>query len=132
VVGMNTDIFAAVRACSEALLAGAVLQIDGVTAGNGSVIDWRAVKSGETMQEGCDAFDTAQLFVAIVGTVAALETVIAPAEAPTITAFCETANGGRRRSFEFEGFKIMVEPHEDDAAQAAFTARLASLLAVSR
>jgi hypothetical protein len=49
-----------------------VLQIEGVSAGRGIVIDWREVKSGETLQTDADAFDTAQLFVALVGVTVAL------------------------------------------------------------
>ncbi len=43
-----------------------------------------------------------------------------------IHAFMEQANGGRLRSFEFGGFKVMVQAHEDDASQAAFVAKLAA------
>jgi hypothetical protein len=63
--------FAVVQAVAVALLSGLVLHAADVTAGNGSVIDWRAVKSGETVQEGADAFDTALLFVSLVGEEAA-------------------------------------------------------------
>jgi hypothetical protein len=58
--------FDTVRACALALLSGTVLQADAVSAGRGSVVDWRTVRSGETLQTDGDAFDTAQLFVALV------------------------------------------------------------------
>ena len=130
-----TDTFAAVRACSIALLSGAVLQSVGVSAGNGIVIDWRTVKSGETLTTHADAFDTAQLFVSLVGpeaALAAIDEVFPPALEgtpimPRIYAFMQTACGGRLRSFDIGDFKVMVEAHEDDAAQAAFTERLAGL-----
>lgn len=133
---MSDDTYAAVRACSIAILAGAILQIDQVSAGNGKVIDWRTVRSGETVQADASAFDTAQLFVALVGPAAALCAVernrnVAPAPpvrvAPTVHAFAQASNGGRRRTFQASGFTIVIEPHEDDAAQAAFAGRLASL-----
>lgn len=132
------DTFEAVWACSLALLSGAVVQAGGVTAGNGLVVDWREVRSGETVQDGGDPFDTAQLFVALVGAECALACVDgAPAlhfEAPPvrITAFSANEYGARRRSFDAEPFRVIVEPHEDDAAQAAFTARLATLAAGAR
>ena len=59
--------FPAVRICTLAIFRGAVLQASGISAGRGTVIDWRSVKSGETIAEGADAFDAAQLFVALVG-----------------------------------------------------------------
>lgn len=70
--------FAAVRACALVLLTGAVLQVEDVTAGGGMVVDWRTVRSGETLVIDADPFDTAALFVVMVG-VAALDDV---AEAP--------------------------------------------------
>ncbi len=130
--------FEAVRACAIAFLAGKILQVDDVSAGNGIVITWRTVRSGETLQVGADAFDTAQLFVAIAGPEAALRAValdrdIEPAPpvrvAPRVHAFAQTANGGRRRTFDVGDFTVVVEPHEDDAAQARFTERLAALCA---
>ncbi len=57
-----------VQACAVALLQDRVLHASGVTAGYGKVVDWREVKSGETLLEGADAFDTARSFVAMVGT----------------------------------------------------------------
>ena len=130
-----TTIYEAVRACSIALLAGAVLQVGGVSAGNGTVIDWRTVKSGETIQADGDAFDTAYLFVTLVGAeeaavAAASDLDIAPPPpapevAPRITAFAARHDGARRRSFEVGPFTVVVEPHEDDAAQAAFVEALA-------
>lgn len=130
------DTFTAVRACSVALLAGVVLHASDVTAGNGAVIDWRTVRSGEFVQSGADAFDTAQLLVALVGPAAALgaverhEVEEVPPEPPTVPrvhAYMVQANGGRLRSFDVGGFKVMVDAHEDDAAQAEFTARLAAM-----
>jgi hypothetical protein len=123
----------AVRACAVALLAGAVLNCAGVTAGCGLVIDWRTVKSGETLQAGADAFDTARLFVSLVGDDLALtcaggdapEPPPVPAMPVRISAYMPNHDGARRRSFDVGPYRVYVEPHEDDAAQAAFTARLA-------
>jgi len=131
-----TTIVEATRACSIALLAGHVLHAENVTAGpDGSVIDWREVKCGETIQANGDAFDTAYLFACVVGPEAAhaaatRERTIAPAppfKSPPveISAFMLNANGGRRRAFEVGAFHVYVEPHENDAAQAAFTEALA-------
>ena len=70
---MNTiETYPAVYACALALLRGKVLAACDVTAGNGLVVDWRTVKNGEAMETG-DAASTAQLFVALVGPYAALE-----------------------------------------------------------
>ena len=131
----NDTGFDAVRACSIALLSGAVLQAEGVSASRGLVIDWRTVKCGETLLAEGDAFDTAYLFVALVGAGAAVDSVesdggdapafVAPP--PRITAFMPCANGGRRRAFDVGAFRVVVEPHEDDAAQAAFTSELAAM-----
>ncbi len=128
--------FAAVRACALAILAGAILHASDVTAGNGVVVDWRTERSGATLATEADPFDAAQLFVALVGPEAALsslEDVPTPAPEPTpiatrISAYCIIAGvGGRRRSFDApQGFTVYVEPHEEDAVQAAFTARLAA------
>ena len=129
---------ATVQAVAVALLGGLVLHAANVTAGNGAVIDWRTVKSGETVQEGADAFDTALLFVTLVGeeaAVAALPVVVevqepAPVKVkPQISAYMQQANGGRLRAFEVGGFRVMVEAHDDDAAQAAFVERLAAVAA---
>lgn len=126
--------FAAVRACAIAMMAGHVVQAECVSAGRGMVIDWRTVRSGDTILVNADAFDTAQLFVALVGADAALVVVeysINPAPAvrvPTqIVEFMRTPNGGRRRSFECGKFTVVVEPHADDEEQAEFAARLAEL-----
>ena len=131
--------FAAVRACAEVILDGAVLQADGVSAGNGRVVDWRTVKNGETLQDGCDAFDTAQLFVALVGCEAALSVMDDAASAPPsvaslpeIVAFMANEHGARRRSFTVGRFTVVVEPHsDDDSAQAAFARRLAEFAEVA-
>lgn len=78
--------FESVRACAIALLGGRVLQADRVSAGNGIVLDWRTVLCGEELLTGGDAFDTAHLFVALVGPAAALGATeglgIAPAPPP--------------------------------------------------
>lgn len=134
---MTTNTFEAVRACAIAILGGAVIQAAGVSAGQGLVIDWRTVKCGETMLEGADAFDAAQLLVALVGAEAALEAMqddvepapVAPAPAPRVYAYMPNQHGARRRSFDAPGgFRVIVEPFDDDdAAQAAFVARLAEL-----
>lgn len=127
--------FDAVRACSIVLLSGAVLHAAGVSAGNGIVIDWRNVRCGETIVENADAFDVAQAFVALVGVDTALsfvssldlDAVPRALVTPRIYAYMRQANGGRLRSFEARGFKVIVEAHEDDAAQEEFARRLAEL-----
>jgi hypothetical protein len=133
------DTFTAVRACAVALLAGVILKASDVTAGNGAVIDWRHVKSGEFMRQGADAFDTANMFVLLVGPDAAMGAIAAldgleadkapeTERKPTrVTAYMQASNGGRRRSFEVGPFRVMIEPHEDDAAQEEFTRWLAAL-----
>jgi hypothetical protein len=135
--------FAAVRACVIVLLTGAVLQVMGVSAGNGIVIDWRTVRCGEVLVTCADAFDVAQLFVALVGpdaaTLAASRDVdIEPAPTPPpmvprVHAYMvDSGIGGPRRSFEAPGgFRVYVEPHEDDAGQAAFAAKLAEFCATA-
>lgn len=45
--------------------------------------------------------------------------------APKISAYMNVNNAGRRRSFKVGAFTVMVEPHEDDRAQAEFTEKLA-------
>jgi hypothetical protein len=138
----TTETFPTVRACVLVLLAGVVLHGSDVTAGNGIIVDWRTVKCGEEIRRDADPFDTAQLFVALVGVEVAARAVedaverngldIAPPPpvprvAPRVVAFAPDCNGGRRRQFDVGAFTIRVEPHEDDAAQAEFTARLAAL-----
>lgn len=132
---MTPTLFDAVRACSIALLSGTVLHACDVTAGNGKVIDWRTVKSGEELCPGGDAFDTAYLFVALVGSEAALaaatrdrdiEPALAPAPLPPrVHAYAPNGSGARRRSFDVGPFTVYVEPSDDDAAQATFTEALA-------
>ncbi|HVR02796.1 MAG TPA: hypothetical protein VMT47_11740 [Polyangia bacterium] len=123
--------YRAVEACAVRILAGAMLQADKVSAGNGRVIDWREVKSGKIELEGGDAFDIAHRFVELVGvqaSMAAAEAHKPPPKPPLeVTAYCQAANGGRRRSFKIDRFTVLVEPHEDDEAQARFTAILAAL-----
>lgn len=129
--------YEAIRACALAILAGSILQVDGVSAGRGIVVDWRTIKSGETLVQDANAFDTAQLFVALVGVERALSVVGDAPEAtafvtpaPRVAAYMANASGARRRSFEAGPFRVFVEPHdEDDAAQAEFTAQLARLAA---
>lgn len=131
-----TETYMAVRACAVALLAGAVLQADAVSAGNGLVIDWRTVKCGDVIQSDGDAFDTAQLFVALVGSEAALSSTdgaVAPPDAfvepaARVAEYMRNNAGARRRSFDAGPFRVFVEPHDDDdEAQSAFTRRLADL-----
>jgi len=61
---MNSDL---VFALSVAFTKGIVLSANNVTAGNGSVIDWRTVKCGDTIIEGADAYDMAVTFVSLAG-----------------------------------------------------------------
>lgn len=143
---MSVDTFTAIRACALVLLTGAVLQAESpegaVTAGKGSIIDWRTVRCGETIQTESDPFDTAQLFVALVGPDAALlaanrdaEVELAPPipePAPRITTWAADDRGNRRRQFEVGNLRILVEALPwlydlDDSAAALFTERLAEL-----
>lgn len=128
--------YEAVRVCAIALLAGAILQAEGVSAGRGIVVDWRTIRSGETLVQGADAFDAAQLFVSLVGEDVAVSSVksdvsdvpVFEAPAPRVNEFMKNESGARRRSFDAGPFHVIVEPHnDDDAAQAAFTQRLARL-----
>lgn len=130
--------FDAVRACSIALLRGTTLRAEDVTAGlDGSVIDWRSVKCGETIQTDGDAFETAQLFVTLVGEDAAMVAAQRDRDVPPppvfvppeveIAAYMPNQDGARRRSFNAGPFRVIVEPHENDAAQSAFTQSLAKL-----
>lgn len=117
--------FEIIRSCALALLSGTVLQTAGVSAGNGIVIDWRTVTSGETLQTDGDAFDTAQLFVALVG-VDAASAVLAVELPAEVAEYARNHAGARRRSFTAGPFTVMVEPHnDDDRTQAEFTRRLA-------
>ncbi len=68
---MNT--FAAVFAASAAMLRGEVLHARNVTAGLGILVDWRHVKSGETVLVDADPFEVAALLVELVGPSAVLE-----------------------------------------------------------
>lgn len=116
-----SETYEAVRLCAAELISGAVIQTAGVSAGNGTVIDWRTVPSGETIQDGGDTFDTARLFVALVGTEAAMR----GNGVPIVSTYMERYDGARRRSFHVRGMTVYVEPHEDDELQAWFTAELA-------
>lgn len=131
-----------VQAVAIAMLGGAVVQADGVSAGNGKVIDWREVKSGWTILDGADAYDTAQLFVNLVDVDASLEALAKHGmvleeersdaqpkrEVPEVVAYATNARGERTRGFSFDGFRVSVQnswDNEDDAAQASFTQWLA-------
>jgi len=48
---------------------------------------------------------------------------------PEVAAFMPNGAGARRRAFKAGPFRVYVEPHEDDAAQAAFTEALAKAAA---
>ena len=130
-----TDLYPAVRVCALALLGGEVLQASKVSAGRGTVIDWRHVKSGEIVCEG-DAFDTAHAFVTLVGEKSALSAAIVGPELaplphrPEVTAWMRTPSG-RGRSFDVGPYhvNVHVSADEDDAAHAAFTEKLAALAA---
>lgn len=115
-------LYETVARCAVAMVAGDVLQSSGVSAGNGTVIDWRTVPSGEMVQSGGDAFDTARLFVALIGDDTARELL---SGAPPVAEFMARGDGARRRGFTVRGLTVYVEPHEDDALQAWFTAELA-------
>jgi hypothetical protein len=133
--------YTAVRACSIAMLAGTVLQVCDVSAGNGSVIDWRTVSSGETLLDGADAFDAAHLFVELVGPEVAhmaatrdMEIAPPPPEPepePEITTWMRTPNG-RARTIEVGVFRITVDAigsnvdgDAQDEAHATFVVALA-------
>ncbi len=60
-------IYEATFEAAARLARGEVLHRSDVTAGNGKVIDWRTVKSGEELMTDGDAFDVAYLFVSLVG-----------------------------------------------------------------
>jgi hypothetical protein len=53
----------------------------------------------------------------------------APKPPPEVAAFMPNGAGARRRAFKAGPFRVYVEPHEDDAAQAAFTEALAKAAA---
>ena len=120
------ETYEAVRHCTVELFAGKIVQAAGVSAGNGSVIDWRSIPSGETLQTNGDTFDTAQLFVTLVGPEAAMR----GGGAPEITAWMRDQNGRRRRSFDAQGMHVTVESIDhDDELQAWFTHELAKAAA---
>lgn len=136
---MSTAFFAVVRACSIALLRGATLQAEDVSAGHGEVVDWRTVRSGVTVREGLDAFDAALTFVRMVGTDAALLAATRDGNIPDappfvdppprITTFAPDEHGQRRRQFEVGTLRVVVEPLDwldsDDWRAAEFTELLA-------
>ena len=128
----DLETFPAVQACAVAILRGHCLKASGVTVGGRSLIDWRTVPSGETLEQDACAADLAQLFVALVGPTLAVASLPGPAPEPAppvVHAFMARHDGARRRSFTVGRFTVMVEPHEDDAEQAAFTAALAAAAA---
>lgn len=65
--------FDAIFQVSAALLNGRVLQAKNVSVGNGLVIDWRTVKSGEAIGKDLDAYEAAVLFVELIGPSTAFE-----------------------------------------------------------
>jgi hypothetical protein len=120
------ETYEAVRYCAVELHTGKIIQAAGVSAGNGSVIDWRSVKSGETLQTDCDVFDTARLFVALVGP----EVAMRGEGVPEIAAWMRDQNGRRRRSFDAQGMHVTVESIDhDDELQVWFTHELAKAAA---
>ena len=139
---MSAD-YQTIRAIALVLLTGAVLHARDplgsgvVTAGRGTIVDWRTVPSGVTVAERLDAYDTAAMLVSLVGgeqAVLALPFVAeqAPPPAkipPRVYAYALTSTGGRRRSFEVGPWMVYVEPNEDDEGQEAFTRRLAVVAA---
>jgi hypothetical protein len=119
------EAYEAVHHCAVELLAGKVVQAAGVSAGNGSVIDWRSVKSGETVQTNRDAFDTARLFVSLVGPEAAM----CGGGTPEITAWMADQNGRRRRSFDVGGMHVTTETNDGEDLAEWFTHELAKAAA---
>lgn len=63
----------AIFACSVALFNGRTLQARDITVGNGLLIDWRFVKSGEEIANNLEIYDAACLFVELVGPSTAVE-----------------------------------------------------------
>jgi hypothetical protein len=61
---MNSDL---IFALCVAFTKGIVLSANNVTAGNGSVVDWRTVKSGDHVLEDANAYDVAIVFVNLAG-----------------------------------------------------------------
>jgi hypothetical protein len=139
----ETSTFTAVRACCIVLLAGAVLQAElpegAVTAGKGKVIDWRTVRCGETLQEGADAFDTAQLFVALVGPEVATAAAVRdediedappnPVLPPEVHAFMANEHGCRVRQFTVGAVRVRVEALDWLGGEDADGAKMAEDLA---
>lgn len=72
---MYTTPAEAIFACSIALFNGKVLQARDVTVGNGLLIDWRFVKSGQEIANNLEVYDAACLFVEMVGPSTATEAV---------------------------------------------------------
>jgi hypothetical protein len=60
--------FDVIRHVAAELLLGRIIHCGDVTCGNGSLTDWRTVKSGNLLLKNADAFDCARLFTKLVGT----------------------------------------------------------------
>lgn len=137
-IAADSDHFTIVRIVAAALLSGAVITAnveDGaVTASNGTIVDWRHVRSGEQIDtEQSSAADTAILFVAMVGDRAARKSVDQDAD-PLAVEIHEwpLREGNRIRSFKVGGYEVSVsrdwgasEDFDDDDARD-FTRRLAA------
>lgn len=67
--------FEAIFAVAVVLVFGDILQVEGVTAGRGQLIDWRAVKSGHVLLEEAGPYEIAHMLVALVGSDAVLQAV---------------------------------------------------------
>lgn len=98
---MITETHPIISACARAILAGAVIHAGNVTAGRGRLIDWRIEPCGVEILSGADAFDQAQLLVAIVGAevvLASLSLEAEPAQPPASTFTELAALAGSARS----------------------------------
>ena len=73
--------FAAVFVVARELVLGRTLHSDGVSVGRGRLIDWRVTRAGDILLGGADAYDLANLFVALVGPDAARKSAAAAAAA---------------------------------------------------
>lgn len=119
------DTYEAIRYCAVELLAGKIIQAAGVSAGHGMVIDWRTLKSGETLQANGDTFDTARLFVTLVGP----EVAMRGGGTPEVTAWMCDQNGRRRRSFKVGGVHVTTETLDGEDLAEWFTTELAKVAA---
>jgi hypothetical protein len=127
---------ACVEAVAIAVLQGRVLHATNVTAGRGTVIDWRAVRSGDEVLVDGDAFDVANAFVAIVGDEAAAAAVEAePGYIPPrptaaeITVYAPGGSGARGVGFRRGNLAVLVQGYtdEDNADAEAFARKLAEI-----